>query len=199
MWDQTTRAMSRHLLGTAGTALLLLLAAGAAQAQIFTPTYTSPRQLNEVGIYLSDGPGDLGVEGIWRGGPLGLRVGFVEAHGGLLSVGGELRSPVPIADVPLGLAFTVGAQGLIGDENAAGIQAGLSAGYTFMSPGLAFTPYMHPRVGAVNDLRGTDDWEFEVMADVGVDLEFANRMLVRLGVNIGDIGANWGVGVGWRR
>jgi hypothetical protein len=180
------------------TALLPLLFAGAASAQVFTPTYTSPRLLNELGIYVSDGPGDLALEGIWRGGPMGLRVGYVDVAGGVLSIGGELRSPIPITGAPLGLAFTAGAQALLGDADAAGVQAGLSAGYTFFGTGMAFTPYLHPRVGMVRPLAGTD-WGFEVMADVGVDVEFYTNLVARLGISLGDIGSSWGVGLAWRR
>jgi hypothetical protein len=180
-------------------ALVLFLSAGAAQAQVFTPTFTSPRLLNEMGVYLSSGPGDLAVEGIWRGGPLGLRVGFADVAGGALIIGGELRSPLMITGAPLGLAFTAGAQALVGDDSGIGIQGGLTAGHTFMSPGLAITPYMHPRIGAVNRIGPGDEWGLEVMADVGVDFEFNPNIVLRLGVNLGSIGADWGVGLGWRR
>jgi hypothetical protein len=179
--------------------LLPLLLAGGAQAQVFTPTFTSPRLLNELGVYLSDGPGDLSVEGIWRGGPLGLRVGFSDVADGALLVGGEIRSPLAITGAPLGLAFIAGAQGVIGDADAVGVQAGLTAGYTFRAPGMAITPYMHPRVGMVNGFGRNDDWDFEVMADIGADLEFATNLILRLGINLGDVGADWGVGLGWRR
>jgi hypothetical protein len=192
-------AMINHIRSGLLAAALTCLFAGTASAQVFTPTYTSPRLLNELGIYLSDGPGDLGVEGIWRGGPVGLRVGFVDAHGGLLSVGGEVRTPLPVTGAPLGLAFVAGAQGLIGDENVFGVQAGLTAGYTFRGTGTFFTPYMHPRVGMVNNFGGSSDMEFEVMADVGVDVEFWTNLIVRLGVSLDDVGANWGVGLAWRR
>ena len=47
--------------------MALLLAAPPAAAQVFTPTFTSPRLVDDLGIYLSDGPGDLALEGIWRG------------------------------------------------------------------------------------------------------------------------------------
>jgi hypothetical protein len=190
--------MKNHIRRGVLAALTTCLFAGTASAQVFTPTYTSPRLLNELGIYLSDGPGDLGVEGIWRGGPLGLRVGFMDAGGGLLSVGGELRTPLQVTGAPLGLAFTAGAQGLIGDDNAFGVQAGLTAGYTFRGTGAFFTPYMHPRIGMVS-AGGSSDMEFEVLADVGVDVEFWTNLIVRLGVSLDDVGANWGVGLAWRR
>jgi hypothetical protein len=186
-----------------GTALVVLTAhlgfIGDADAQVFTPTFTSPRLLNEVGIYVSDGPGALAAEGLWRSGPLGLRVGFVDSRGGLLSVGAELRNPLPGAAAPLGLAFTAGAQGLIGDQSAVGLQAGLSAGYTFRGQGLAFTPYLHPRVGLVDGLGGTERLNFEVLADVGADVEFYNNLLVRLGLKLDDLGSSWGIGLGVRR
>jgi hypothetical protein len=183
----------------AAAAALCLAVASPATAQIFTPTFTSPRLLNEVGVAVSDGPGDLALEGIWRGGPLGLRVGFVDAHDGLLSISGEMRSPLPMAGAPVGLAFTAAAQGLIGDVNAAGVQGGLTAGYTFMGSGMAFTPYLHPRIGMVRPLGRNRDWGLEVLADVGADLEFYNNLVLRLGVNLGDVGSGWGVALGWRR
>jgi hypothetical protein len=183
-----------------GAFVVPFLFTAALHAQVFTPTYTSPRLLNEIGIYLSDGPGDVTVEGIWRGGPLGLRVGFVDAHGGLLSIGGEVRTPLVVQGAPLGLAFVVGAQGIIGDVSGAGVQAGLSAGYTFRGTGMVFTPYMHPRIGAVNNLGGSSDMELELMADVGLDVEFHTNLLLRLGINFGGgPGSAWGVGIGWRR
>jgi hypothetical protein len=188
----------------AGKCLMSLVAVaalgsvGAAEAQVFTPTYTSPRLVNEIGVNVSQYPGDLGIEGLWRGGPLGLRVGYGNADGGMLMLGGELRSPVEMGAAPLGLAFTAGAQGLIGDRNTIGMQAGLSAGYTFMGSGIAMTPYLHPRIGLIND-RHMDSFEAHALADVGVDAEFYNNLLVRLGVNVGTVGATWGVGVGFRR
>jgi len=179
--------------------MLFVAAAAPLQAQVFTPTYQSPRLINDVGIYLSDGPGNLAVEGIWRGGPMGLRAGFVDTSGGLLTVGGELRNALPVAGAPLGLAFTAGAQGLIGgDDSAVGIQAGLTAGYTFRPQGAAFTPYIHPRVAGVMDL-GDDDFGVRLLADAGVDVEFWNNMVVRFGINLGDVGSSWGVGLSLRQ
>jgi hypothetical protein len=176
-----------------------MLTATSVQAQVFTPTFTSPRMVNELAVNLNDGPGDLGVEGMWRGGPLGLRVGYVDWYDGLLSIGGEFRNPLPMAGVPLGLALTLGGQALFGDSNAVGLQGGVTAGYTFIGSGLAFTPYLHPRIGLINGIGGDDDFELEVLADVGFDLEFWTNLLVHFGVKLDDIGSNWGVSIGWRR
>jgi hypothetical protein len=180
-------------------AILFTGVAGSASAQVFTPTYTSPRLLNEIGIYLSDGPGDLGLEGIWRGGMFGLRVGYVDARDGLLTLGGEIRSPLVVAGAPLGLALTAGAQALVGDESALGLQGGLTAGYTFRGQGVFFTPYMHPRLAMINRLGGDDDFDFKALADVGLDVEFYTNLVLRLGIKLDDVGADWGVGLSWRR
>lgn len=170
------------------------LQASAAQAQVFTPTFQSPAMTNDLGVYVSD-LSDLAVEGIWRGGPLGLRVGIVDADESLLSIGGELRQPIAAA-VPLGLAFTAGAQGLFGDTNAFGVQAGLTAGHTFQAPGFTITPYLHPRIGLVDDL-GPDDFEVKALADLGADVGIYPNLIARVDVNLGD-GANWGIGLAWR-
>ena len=190
--------MRKNMFVTGAALLVAMTAATESQAQVFTPTYTSPRLVNEFGVNVSDYPGNLGVEGIWRGGPLGLRVGYANEDSGILSIGGEFRAPLQLSDAPLGLALTAAAQGLVAEQNAIGVQTGLTAGYTFMAPGIGVTPYIHPRVGYIND-RGMDGFEFQALADVGVDAEFYNNMLVRVGVSLGELGSTWGVGVGFRR
>lgn len=180
--------------------MVVVLAAPEAHAQVFTPTYLSPVPLSDVGVYLSDSPGDLTVEGIWRGGPLGLRVGYVDAElDDLLSLGAELRSPVGPPGDALGLAFTAGAQGLIGDADAVGLQVGLSAGHRFVHPGLALTPYIHPRVGFINGFGAGDDFEVDLLADVGIDVEIPRSLVFRVGIGLSDNTANWGLGLAWRR
>ncbi len=174
----------------------LILIAVPVQAQVFTPTFQSPRLINDVGVYLNDGPGDLAIEGVWRGGPLGLRAGFVDAAGGLLTIGGELRSPLALAGAPVGLAFTAAAQGLIGgDDSAVGVQAGLTAGYTFRPQGAAFTPYIHPRLFAVKYLG----FRLKALAEAGVDVEFYDNLVLRFGVSRDDIGLSGGVGLAVRQ
>jgi hypothetical protein len=190
--------MRREWLVRSALALAMLVATSA-QAQVFTPTFTSPRMVNEVAVNLNDGPGDLGVEGMWRGGPIGLRVGYVDWRGGLLSIGGEYRNPLPMAGAPLGLGFTLGAQALFGDDNALGFQGGLTAGHTFMGQGLAFTPYIHPRIGLINHPGGSDNFEIEVLAEVGFDIEFWTNLLLHFGASLDGVGSNWGVSLGWRR
>ncbi|HYR12038.1 MAG TPA: hypothetical protein VEQ60_29910 [Longimicrobium sp.] len=171
--------------------------AATADAQVFTPSYQAPVVMNDLGIYLSDGPGDMALEGIYRSGPLGLRVGFVDAADDLLSIGGEVR--MPIESAPIDVAFTAGAQGLIGDFDALGVQAGLSIGERFVSPGVALTPYIHPRIAFIDGLATDDDFEAELLAELGLDAEFASNFILRLSIGLSDPSPEVGVGLAWRR
>jgi hypothetical protein len=168
-----------------------------ADAQVFTPSYQSPVVMNDLGIYLSDGPGDMTVEGIYRSGPLGLRIGFVDAVEDLLSLGGEVR--VPLESTPVDVAFTAAAQGLIGDFDAIGVQGGLSIGKRFVNPGVALTPYIHPRIALIDGIATDDDFEAELLADLGLDAEFASNLILRLSIGLSDDTPDVGVGLAWRR
>ena len=171
--------------------------AASAEAQVFTPSYQSPVVMNDIGVYLSDGPGDMALEGIWRSGPLGLRLGYVDADpDGLLSVGGEVRVPLT---APIDIAFTAGAQGIIGDVDALGLQAGLSLGQRFVNPGIALTPYIHPRIALIDGFAPDDDWETELLAELGLDAEFSQNLILRLSVGLSDDTPDVGVGLAWRR
>ena len=192
----------RWYLAAAAAAVLVSAPAG---AQIATPTFQSTaRAGNDVGIYLSDGPGDLAVEGIWRRnmgvGDLGLRLGFADIGDGDLLLGVDWRQPLSLGTAPIDLDLTLGAQAALGDVSGAGGQVGLAFGHTFVSPGLKVTPYVHPRVALLSSL-GTgagNDAELKVLADVGADLDFAPNLSLRFGINLGD-GADWGIGLAWRR
>jgi hypothetical protein len=183
-------------------AAALVLGGHAAGAQVFTPTYLAPRVSSDLGVYVSDGPGDLAVEGIWRramagGSGLGLRLGFADADGGsALLAGIDYRNPLSLAGTaPVDLALTLGGQAVLGDGDGFGAQVGLSVGYTFTTPELSVTPYIHPRLAFISVEGGGDD--FEPLADVGIDLGFAPNLSFRFGANLGD-GADWGLGLAWR-
>jgi len=190
----------------AAAAAVLAVSAQAAGAQVFTPTYLAPRVSSDLGVYVSDGPGDLAVEGIWRralagGSGIGLRAGFADADGGsALLLGIDYRNPLSLAGTaPLDLALTLGAQGALGDLDAIGAQVGLSIGYTFNTPEVTVTPYVHPRLAFVNVDTGNGDDESEIdpRADLGIDVGFAPNLSLRFGANLGD-GADWGIGLAWR-
>lgn len=172
------------------------------QAQVFTPTFQSTARSSDIGLYLSDGPGDLALEGIWRrnfgSGDLGLRAGFADVSDGALLLGVDWRQPLNLQTAPLDLIVTLGAQGVIGDASGFGGQVGLGIGHTFAESELRITPYIHPRVAIVTGINDGSDAELDVLADVGVDLDFTPNLSVRLGVNLGD-GADWGIGLALRR
>jgi hypothetical protein len=182
---------------SAAVAGAVAMGAETVDAQVFTPSYQSPVVMNDLGIYLSDGPGDMALEGIYRAGPLGLRVGFVDAADDLLSIGGEVR--MPLESTPIDVAFTAGAQGLIGDFDAIGVQAGLSIGERFVNPGVALTPYIHPRIALIDGLATDDDFEAELLAELGLDAEFASNLILRLSIGLSDPSPEVGVGLAWRR
>lgn len=174
-----------------------LVVAAHAEAQIFTPSYMSPVPMNELGLYVSD---DDAVEGLLRGGAYGLRVGYVDEAGGLLSLGGELRSPMAFAGAPLALALTAGAQGLFGDVDLLGLQAGISAGQRFVASGAAFTPYVHPRLGLIDSgLSGGNDFDLEGLLDVGLDVEFNRYLIARVNIGLAGPSPDWGLGLSLRR
>jgi hypothetical protein len=183
-------------------AAALSLGAAAVQAQVFTPTFQSTRRASDIGLYLSGGPGDLAVEGIWRRGfgtgDLGLRAGFADVGSGDVLLGADWRQPLALGTAPLDLALTFGAQGAFGDVDGIGGQVGLDFGHTFAEPGLSITPYIHPRLAIVSPLSDNADAKLDVLADVGADFDFAPNLSLRVGVNLGD-GADWGIGLAWRR
>lgn len=181
--------------------LAVLGSVGVLEAQVFTPTFMAPRSSSDVGIYLSDGPGDFSVEGIWRrsfgGYDLGFRVGVADMDDVAILVSGELRNPIALG-APLDLAITGAAQGAFGDRSAGGFVLGLSIGHTFASPELALTPYLHPRIGLVKGFRRSDEFDLDLLADLGFDLRISPRLDLRLGIGLVDRGADWGVGFAWR-
>lgn len=193
--------LGKHL-SAAIAAALLVGSASVAHAQVFTLPFMAPRPESSLGVYVSDF-GDLAVEGIARGSfggfNLGLRGGIVDAGDATgVTIGGELRNPLSLGTAPLDLAFTAGVQGLLGDFDGVGVQAGLSLGHTFVpdTGGFRFTPYIHPRIAFI-DPGEPADGDLELLADVGFDLDFAQNISLRLGINLGD-GADWGIGVAWR-
>lgn len=179
-----------------------VLGSSQARAQVFTLPFQSTARGNDIGLYLSDGPGELAIEGIWRRnfgtGDLGLRAGFADVGNGDVLVGADWRQPLNLQTAPLDLALTLGAQGAFGDATGVGGQVGLDIGHTFVETGLRITPFIHPRVAVVSALDDNADAELKVLADVGADFDFAPNLSLRFGANLGE-GADWGIGLAWRR
>jgi hypothetical protein len=192
----------------AALALPAALLAGTAQAQVFSPPFMSPTPTSDFGVYVSD-VGDLAVEGIWRrisrGGDVGVRAGYADRGDGALLLGLELRNPVVLAGAPIGLAFTAGGQGVIGEDPLVGGQVGFTAGQALPAGTFTVTPYIHPRFAVLASLRDDDDAvedddeiELDVLADIGADVEFASGVSLRIDFNLSGPGAAWGLGLAWR-
>lgn len=169
-------------------------------AQVYTPTFMAPRASSDVGIYLSDGPGEFSVEGIFRrdfgGFDLGLRAGVADTHDLSVLVGGEYRNPLAVA-APIDLALTGMIQGIFGGVSSVGFLAGLSVGHTFAADGISFTPYIHPRAGLVQGFID-DEFDLELLADIGFDLGISQNLDLRFGIGLDTHGSDWGVGLSWR-
>ena len=199
----------KHIRIAAALALPAALLAGTAQAQVFSPPFQSPTPTSDFGLYVSD-VGSLAVEGIWRrisrGGDVGLRAGYADRGDGALMVGIELRNPVVLAGAPIGLAFTAGGQGLIGESPRVGGQVGFTAGQALPAGTFTVTPFIHPRLavtaspGSDDDdgIEGDDDEiELDVLADIGADVAFASGVSLRIDFNLAGQ-ASWGLGLAWR-
>lgn len=180
-----------------------LASAGRVEAQVFSPTYMAPRVANEIGVYVSDSPGDLTAEGSLRGNfggtMLGLRAGFADMNDAQLTIGGELLHPLAVMSAPLDFAVTGAAQALIGDVKLAGFTLGLDVGHTFVSPGLSVTPYIHPRLGITGRYGDGGEFDADLLADLGVNVDLAPNLSLRLGIGLTGPEANWGFGGAWRR
>lgn len=177
--------------------------AGSASAQVFTPTYQAPRPSNDLGVYISDGPGEFAIEGILRrnfgGYDLGFRGGIADTEDVSVLLGLDLRSPLSMATAPLDVSLTAGIQTLLGDFTALGFQGGLSIGHTFVPEGgFTITPYIHPRLALVDDGAPGSGFDADLLADLGLDLRMSSGLVLRVGIGLSDIGGDWGVGLAWQ-
>jgi hypothetical protein len=197
--DYDTDVIKKRLSGLAALALVGLWAV-AADAQVFTPTFMSPQRSADVGVYLSDGPGDFSVEGIWRRNlgtyDLGFRAGIADVRGLVVLVGAEFRTPLDVADAPVDVALVGGVQGAFGDRSAAGFQGGVTIGVPVTEGSLTFVPYIHPRLAILSNF-GREDFDLDPLADIGFDLLLPQNLRFRVGFGLGRPTARWGVGFSW--
>lgn len=195
--------MKRTVVAVLGLGAAVAMAAPA-PAQVFTPTYQAPRSSSDLGIYLSDGPGSIAVEGVLRRGfggyDMGLRAGLADTEDVSVLLGADLRNPLAVGTAPIDLAFTAGIQALLGDATALGLQGGLSIGHTFVPSGAGFsvTPYIHPRAALIDGTGPGEGFDFELLADLGFDFGLASGLILRVGINLAPPAADWGIGLAWR-
>lgn len=189
-----------------GIAVVVALAPRDARAQVFTPSFLSPERGSEAGVFLSGGfgpSGDLALEAVRRRehGPfdLGFRVGIGDTGSGVaLLFGADYRNPVEADLAPLRVAATGGAQIAVGSAAGFGVDAGVSVGASFASGDLRIAPYLHPRVALVETLRAAGGLDLAVLADLGVDLQFAPNLIGRLALGLGEPTAHFSIGLAWR-
>lgn len=191
--------MYRRASGVAGLGVALALVSAPASAQIAweTPMLIGPGAPAGFGIFVMEPwPGDeIAVMGTYRTSPvpvgLGFRVGLGEGlrdelavFGGFDLSGYLLRST---DELPLDFLWFTGAGLGIGDDVLISFPLGISAGANLESDGIVFRPYVAPRV--ILDAffgEGDDDLELDVAADLGLDLAFDPRWMIRFAATIGD-------------
>jgi len=206
--------MERRALAVAGLVVAVTAVVRPLQAQIAwdTPMLIGPDAPAGLGIFVMEPwPGDIAVMGTYRTSPvpvgLGFRVGVGEGaaddrdpddddgddlavFGGVDLSGFLLRAT---GDVPLDVLWFTGAGVGIGGDALFSFPLGLSVGINLESEGVSFRPYAAPRVMldvCVGDdtrfCRVRDGLELDVAADLGLDLAFDPRWLIRFAATVGD-------------
>jgi len=171
--------------------LIFLAAARPAAGQAWdAPSFMPSHPVDELGVFALDPPvGDFGLVGFWRqSGNLGLgvRVGILdrEFDGTAFVVGSEFFTPLLRATPgsPLEALLVLGAGATFEDGILARIPLGVSVGARLENAEgeVAFTPYVHPRVGL--DIFADDDdsvTELAFLVDFGLDVEVTPSVTVR--------------------
>ena len=186
--------------------VFVLAGAGAVSAQSWdSPSFMSPVQGDDVGVYFVDGDvADWGLQGIWRQTGnlnLGIRGGVLGGDDqtyGLIAA--EFFGPIMSgnADLPLiVITWTAGAGAIFGDGTAISVPVGLSFGANLDAGRIAIIPYVHPRF-AIDFLTGDGDSEVELNlpVDLGADVRLPNGAIIRVGGTLtGDFHEAIGVGL----
>lgn len=191
---------------------LLALFAGPVSAQYMwdSPTFASPRPMDDIGVYVTRADETTGLVGIWRQSGnlnLGVRAGVADMDnaGGSILVGAELYGPLNtlLPGSGLDLAWTLGGGAVFGDNiTTASIPFGLSVGVQLGRGSLSILPYVHPRVSldiVSVEFAGNEetDTEGRFAVDLGADINLGERLLVRVGGSFADR-EGFGVGLAYR-
>lgn len=165
-----------------------------ARAQVFTPSYQSPTLVDEAGVHVSGGPGagnDLVVEGMYRRGRMGFRAGYISSASSHLSLGTEVRMPLATS-FPAAVVGSV--QGLVGYDKAVGFELGITTGRQFVTRGVAVTPFLHPRLAAIDGLE-EHRFRYSILTEAGASIELPARSA--LVVSVGGVGDVPKLGMGF--
>ena len=205
--------------------LLVLATTQAASAQRWdAPLFFGPRAMDDVGLYYvrsdrSTEFGDFddanGLKLIWRqSGNLNLGVhvgtGDLENIGESFLVGAELYGPLNLlssSSLLMNWSAGIGAAfGNLGDDVDYidfSVPVGVSIGVQLGSGSTVFVPYVHPRVSldvvavTVNDVEESET-EVNFAVDLGADLTFGDRFIVRPGFTLGGDREAFGIGFALR-
>lgn len=175
--------------------ILLLPMAVRAQPRWDAPSFMRPGSPAGLTLALIDtDPGaGLGVLALWRGAAapsgIGFRAGITEAPGdevaGLIGidVSGSLSGPVASGE-PEVLWWTGAGVGL-GNDISASFPLGLVFGWTAQDEGVSFMPYAGGHM-VLDVLSGPgDDLDLDGVVDLGLDLMFSGRWMMRFAVGLG--------------
>lgn len=195
-----------------GLAFAALAPAGvAAQTSAWdTPSFQAPTRDDDIGAYfIKPRDTDWGIAATWRQGGglnLGVRGEYVQVLSGVSrwGIAGEAKGGLGPVAPPLAFQWTAGVGALVGGGAAVlRVPVGLTIGLHLAGGGMAFTPYVHPRVSFNyfsfdQDLGGGSETKFQVDTDVGADLDLTPTIVVRGGFTFGDQ-PGFGVGLALRQ
>jgi hypothetical protein len=176
----------------------LAIAPGSARAQLAwdSPMLMPPQVGEGIGVFLMDAAyGRLGVMGtyhsdLWN---FGARAGLAEGRSGDLGLFGGIDFHGLITrstdEFPLDIDWVFGAGLGIDHGVLVSLPLGLTVGHTFPTQDATFLPYITPRVildGCIDCDRFSDDdnVDLDFAVDVGLDLRFDPRFLIRFGVTV---------------
>jgi hypothetical protein len=159
------------------------------------PSLMRPGSPSGLSILLFEGyPGDeLGVMVGWRNSAapsgVGVRVGLADDPGGDLAVMGGLDFSGLLAQLdgagdPAVMWWTGAGLG-VGDEFLASFPLGLAFGWRGSSDGVVFLPYAGGHASLDIFSGPGDDVDIDGSVDLGVDIGWSSRFMVRFGASVG--------------
>lgn len=197
-----------RFLATAAVAGGLLVSPAAAAAQVAwdAPMLLAPGAPAGWGFHLVDpAGGDIGGMVNWRGNPapvgLGIRGGLYEGRGDDLAIAGGVDVSGAIhrgtGETPLDIIWFAGAGAGFDDDILLSFPAGVAFGWSFAGDGVAFRPYVAPRLvldafldddddGPGRRGDGDDDLDLSAAVEVGLDLAFDPAWAIRAAASFGD-------------
>ncbi len=192
----------KHLFAALAVLALLLPSGVGAQVVWDVPSMLHPGAPAGLSVLLTEAhPGDgLGALAMWRrsAAPVGIgfRAGVTEQDDGRGSDDGDVAALFGV-DVSGSLAELEGAgepqvmwwtgAGLgVGDDLLVSFPAGLVIGWQAREESVSFRPYVGAHLALDVRTGDGDDLDLDGTVDLGLDLDFDDRLTVRFGASVGD-------------